>query len=163
MQVKAKLNYLRIAPRKVRLVADLIRGKKIEEAKTLLDFSLKKASRPLKKLLDSTIANATNNFQLDKKNLQISKITVDGGPTLKRWRARARGRAAPIQKRTSSITLILEGREEKMKPVPSKSEEKKKEKKIEQKHLKKPRPETISTRPKTTLTPEKRIFKRKAF
>jgi len=108
MSVTAKLRYLRIAPRKVRLVADLIRGKKVEQAQTILNFTVKKAARPLLKLLNSAVANAKHNFQLDELNLYISKITVDEGPKLKRWRPRARGQVAPIQKKTSHITLVLD-------------------------------------------------------
>jgi len=108
MKVTSKLNYLRIAPRKVRLVTDLIRGKDAREAETLLDFTFKKAGQPLKKLLNSALANAKNNFKLEAKNLFISEIFVNEGPKLKRWRARARGRAAEIQRKTSHITLILE-------------------------------------------------------
>ena len=108
MAVIAKLNYLRIAPRKVRLVADLIRGKKVEEARNILNFTIKKANQPLIKLLKSAIANAENNFQLNKENLYISKITVDEGPKLKRWMPRARGSAAEIQKKTSHITIVLD-------------------------------------------------------
>jgi len=106
-EVVAKLRYLRIAPRKVRLVADLIRKKPVNEALAILDFTRKKAARPLKKLLNSAIANAKNNFQLDPSNLYISKITVDEGPKYKRWMPRARGRADLILKRTSHITLVL--------------------------------------------------------
>ena len=113
MKVTAKLRYLRIAPRKVRLLAGLIRRKKTEEALALLDFSLKRGSVPLKKLIQSAIANAKNNFQLDEKNLLISELRIDEGPKLKRWRARARGRAAPIQKKTSHISLVLEGEKKK--------------------------------------------------
>lgn len=108
MQVVAKLNYLRIAPRKVRLVADLIRKKKIEEAQTILNFTVKKASQSLLKLLNSAVANARNNFQVDPNNLYISKITVDEGPKYKRWMPRARGRASEIQKKTSHVTLVLD-------------------------------------------------------
>jgi len=107
MEVKAKLNYLRIAPRKIRLVADMIRRKKVEEAQIILGFAKKRGARPLLKLLNSALANAKNNFQLDADNLYISKITVDEGPKLKRWMPRARGRASEIQKKTSHITLIL--------------------------------------------------------
>jgi len=106
-EVVAKLRYLRIAPRKVRLVADLIRKKPVNEALVILDFTRKKAALPLKKLLNSAIANAKNNFQLDPSNLYISKITVDEGPKYKRWMPRARGRADLILKRTSHITLVL--------------------------------------------------------
>lgn len=108
MAVTAKLRHLRIAPRKVRLVADLIRGKSIEEAQTILNFTIKKAAAPLFKLLKSAIANAKNNFQLEESNLYISKITVDEGQKYKRWMPRARGQASEIQKKTSHITLVLE-------------------------------------------------------
>lgn len=107
MPITAKLQYLRIAPRKVRIVADLIRGKTIEEAQTILNFTVKKTAHPLLKLLKQAIANAKNNFQTEQSNLYISKITVDEGPKLKRWRARARGRAYEIQKKTSHLTLTL--------------------------------------------------------
>lgn len=107
MPVTAKLRYLRIAPRKVRLVADLIRGKSVEEAQTILNFIQKKPASVLAKLLKSAIANAKNNFQLKPENLYISKITVDEGPKLKRWMPRARGQAYEIQKKTSHITIWL--------------------------------------------------------
>ena len=113
MKVTAKLKYLRIAPRKVRLLAGLVRRKKAEEALVLLGFSLKRGSEPLKKLIKSAIANAKNNFQLDEKSLLISELRIDEGPKLKRWRARARGRAAPIQKKTSHISVVLEGEKRK--------------------------------------------------
>ena len=87
MEVRAKLRHLRIAPRKVRLITDLVRGKEIAKARTILDFSLKKGARPLLKLLDSAVANAKNNLQLDEETLSIVKLTVDEGPKLKRWRA----------------------------------------------------------------------------
>jgi len=107
MEIKAKLSNLRIAPRKVRLVADLIRGKKTKEAQVALNFAVKKSSLPLLKLLNSAIANAKNNFQMEQDNLYISKITVDEGPKYKRWMPRARGVAYEIQKKTSHITLVL--------------------------------------------------------
>ncbi|MBZ1345083.1 MAG: 50S ribosomal protein L22 [Candidatus Nealsonbacteria bacterium] len=109
----AKLRNLRIAPRKVRLVADLIRGKRVEEAQTILNLTIKKACQPLLKLLNSAHNNAKYNFGLEKSNFFISKITVDEGKKLKRWRARARGRAAAIQKKTSHITLVLDTIEKK--------------------------------------------------
>jgi len=108
MAVIAKLRYLRIAPRKVRLVADLIRGKSVEEAQNILNFVPKRAAEPLFKLLKQGISNAKNNFQLEEKNLYISKITVDEGPKSKRVFPRSRGRAEEIQKKTSHITLILD-------------------------------------------------------
>lgn len=107
MEVKAKLNYLRMAPRKVRLVANLIRGKDVTEAERILRFVKKKAKNPLLKLLQSAIANAVNNFKLKKDDLFISKILVDEGPRLKRILPRARGSVHIIQKRSSHIEIIL--------------------------------------------------------
>lgn len=107
MNITAKLGKLRIAPRKVRLVADLIRGKSVEEAQNILNFTVKKASLPFLKLLNQAVANAKNNFQLDSDNLYISKVFVDEGQKYKRWIARARGSANEIQKKTSRITLVL--------------------------------------------------------
>ena len=104
----AKLRHLHIAPRKVRLVADIVRGKTAQEALVILNFTTKKAAYPISKLLNSALANAKNNFQLDSANLYISKITVDEGPKIKRWRARARGSAYEIQKKTSHINIVLE-------------------------------------------------------
>ena len=114
MVVTAKLRYLRIAPRKVRLVADLLRGKSVEEAQNILGFTQKKAALPILKLLKQGISNAKNNppagGPMEEKNLYISKILVDEGPKLKRVRPRARGHADEIQKKTSHITLVLEER-----------------------------------------------------
>lgn len=166
MEITAKLNYLRIAPRKMRLLVDLIRGEKIEKAITLLDFSIKKGSGPLKKVLEQAVANAENNFQLEKSSLYISKITIDEGPKLKRWRARARGRAARIEKKTSHITLILsEVKEKKKKKVKKASVTK--VKKVEEKKTKKVK--TFKPQKEKTLRPVKevkgfkRVFRRKAF
>ncbi len=108
MKVDAKLNYLRISPRKVRLVADLVRGRRVSEAEGRLQFTNKRATKPVGKLLKSAIANAEHNFDLKKENLYISEIKVDGGPTLKRWRPRARGATNQIQKKTSHVTIVLE-------------------------------------------------------
>jgi len=107
MEVKAKLKNLRIAPRKVRMVADLVRGKKVKESLAILNFTAKKATSPLIKLVNSAIANAKNNFHIEADNLYISEITVDEGPKYKRWMPRARGQATPIQKKTSHINLVL--------------------------------------------------------
>jgi len=131
MQVKAKLNYLRIAPRKVRIATHMVRGKKVEEAKLLLRFSLKKSTKALEKLLDSAIANAKNDFDLASENLKIAEITVDEGPKLKRWRPRSRGRALQIQKKTSHITIVLED------VKPENVEQNKKTKKLVKKEEKK--------------------------
>ena len=107
MEVTARLRYLRMSPKKVRLVADLIRGKNVNEALTILNLSVKKAAKPLKKLLESAIANAKQTGKMDIDNLYISHLTVDEGPTLKRFRPRAMGRATIIRKRTSHITIKL--------------------------------------------------------
>ena len=166
--IKAKLNYLRIAPRKVRLVADLIRRQKAVDALQQLQFLNKKATLPLIKLLQSAIANAKNDFQVEESNLFISKITVDEGPKLKRWRAVSRGRAAPIQKKTSHITLVLEpmeGKKLKLKNKKSTKIQNKKDKEIRKDaKIKKPKTkiEKETMKPKTE-TKVKRVFRRKAF
>lgn len=113
MESLAKLKHLRIAPRKVRLVADLVRGKMALESLVVLNHITKRAARPMAKLLQSAIVNAKNNFELDENILYISKLTVDEGPKLKRWRPRAMGRAYPIQKKTSHITIVLKEKESK--------------------------------------------------
>ena len=108
MKIVAELNYLRMAPRKVRLVADLIRGRQAPEAVEILRFASRRAAGPLSKLLRSAMVNAAHNFQVaSPETLTISEVTVDGGPTLKRRRARARSRAFPIAKRTSHVRLVL--------------------------------------------------------
>ena len=107
MEIKVKLSNFRGAPRKVRQVVDLIRGKKAEEAVYVLSFTVNKSALPVLKLLNSAIASAKHNFQIDQSNLFISKITVDEGPKLKRWHPMSRGRAYPIEKRTSHIVLVL--------------------------------------------------------
>lgn len=106
--IVAKLNYYRVSPRKIRLVADLIKGKNVNEALHHLNFSVKKSSGAVVKLLESAISNAKNNFKVkDLENLYIKKISVDQGPVLKRYMPRARGSASPIKKRTSHITIVL--------------------------------------------------------
>ncbi|NQU77942.1 50S ribosomal protein L22 [Candidatus Falkowbacteria bacterium] len=122
MEVKAKARYIRISPKKVRLVLALVRGVDAEEALKQLQFINKAAARPVKKLLDSAIANATNNFSLDKSNLFIKEIRADEGPTLKRWKPRAFGRATPLRKKSSHISIVLGER------VESKDVEKKEQK-----------------------------------
>jgi large subunit ribosomal protein L22 len=112
MEVIAKARYIRMSPRKVRLVADLVRGKDVSAAVAQLKFLRKDAARPVWKCIDSAVANAVHNHQLDKSTLYIKAITVDGGPTLKRFRPRAHGRAASILKRTSHIIVTVAPREE---------------------------------------------------
>ena len=105
MQVLAKLTFFRIAPQKARLVADQIRGKSVDRALEILTFSPKKGARVVKKVLESAIANAEHNEGADIDELKVSKIFVDDGPTHRRYRARAKGRASKILKRTSHITV----------------------------------------------------------
>lgn len=108
MEARAKAKYIRISPRKARQVVDLIRKKNVVEAMNILSFTPKKAALIVKKVLGSAIANA---MQMEKKisheDLYIKKAFVDGGPILKRFRARAMGRVARILKRTSHITIVL--------------------------------------------------------
>ena len=105
--VRASARYVRIAPRKARLVADQVRGLHIEKARALLQFSPRGAASDIHKLIDSAAANAENNHDLIGDEMRISSITVDEGPTLKRYRPRAQGRATPIHKRTSHIAVAL--------------------------------------------------------
>lgn len=111
MEAVAKLRHARVSPQKARLVADLIRGKGIEDALDLLTFSNKKSAQIIKKVLESAIANAENNFGYDIDELKVGTVFVDTGPTMKRIRARARGRADRLVKRTSHITIKLSGDE----------------------------------------------------
>lgn len=105
--VTASLKNYRISPRKVRVVADMIRGKTVSQAKTILTNGTKKARHPIADLIDSAIANASNNFKLDKENLFIKEIRVDQGYILKRSMPVSRGSAHPIKKRTSHVSIIL--------------------------------------------------------
>jgi len=107
MEARAVTKYLRIAPNKARLVADLIRGKRVGEALTVLRFTPKKAARFINKTLQSALASAENTKKMDIDNLIVKTIYVDKGPVLKRWQPRAMGRATPILKRTSHVTVVL--------------------------------------------------------
>ena len=108
MEIKAKLDYLRISPRKVRLAADLMRNQKVQKAMKQLTFLNKRAALPLKKILESALANARNNFGIkDENRLYVKEIRIDQGPMLKRFRPRAFGRAAMIRKKTSHISITL--------------------------------------------------------
>ncbi len=108
MAVKASLRYLRMSPRKARLAADVIRGKDLDEALQLMKFTRRKAAKPIYKLLKSAEANADNLGTVDIDNLYVKKISVDQGPTLKRVRPRAMGRATLVRKRTSHVTVELD-------------------------------------------------------
>lgn len=105
METTAKFRYARISPQKARLVADQIRGKSVGDALNLLSFSPKKASPLLRKTLESAIANAEHNHGADIDELRVTEVMVNEGPTLKRWRARAKGRSSQIFKRTSHISV----------------------------------------------------------
>lgn len=112
MQAKAMAKQVRIAPRKVRLVIDLIRGKDVGEAIAILRHTPKAASPVVEKVLNSAIANAEHNYEMEPNNLVISEAYVNEGVTLKRFRPRAQGRASRINKRTSHITVIVSEKKE---------------------------------------------------
>ncbi len=116
MEARAVARYIRQSPRKMRLVADLIRGQSVNEAYAILRFNTKKAARPVEKILRSAVSNAMykadeQGERLDVDELYVKKAHVDEGPTFKRWRARAMGRASPIRKRTSHVTVIVDRKE----------------------------------------------------
>lgn len=111
MEARAHAKYVRIAPRKVRIVLDLIRGKEVADALNILTFTPKASSIVLEKLLRSAAANAENNHDMNRDALYISECYADQGPTIKRFRPRAMGRASSIQKKTSHITIILQEKE----------------------------------------------------
>lgn len=175
MEITAKLNHLRIAPRKTRLVVDLIRGKKASAAQSILMFTVKRGAEPILKLLNSALANARHNFHLSQDNLYIKKITVDEGPKIKRWMPRARGSAYEIQKKTSHITIVLDEIEVGKKAEQKKIEEKKSAEikpeakaKTKKDGFKTQKPlkesfENISIGQAKIEKADKRIFRRKAF
>lgn len=107
MEIKAKAKNIKISPRKVRLVIDVVRGMKAVSALNQLKFVNKKAALPVSKVIGSAVSNAVNTFELDKENLFIKEIRVDEGMTMKRWMPRARGSATPLRKRTSHINVVL--------------------------------------------------------
>ena len=110
-EARASLNYARISARKVKIVADLIRGKDIDEALAIMKFTPKASSEVLEKLLKSAIANAENNHDMKHENLYVAEIFANQGPTLKRIRPAAKGSAVRIRKRTSHITIVLKEKE----------------------------------------------------
>ena len=107
MEVAARLKYARISAQKVRLVADQVRGKPVEQALQLLAFSPKKAAAIIKKVLESAIANAEHNEGADIDELKVSQIYIDEGPSMRRWKPRAKGRVNHIIKRTSHLTVMV--------------------------------------------------------
>lgn len=112
MESRAVAKHVRVSPRKARLVVDMIRGKSVDEALSILQFLPNAAAMPVRKVVSSAAANAENNFNMDRDELYVSKIFVDEGPTLKRIRPRARGMADRIRRRTSHITVVLAEREQ---------------------------------------------------
>jgi len=168
---QAKLHYLKISPRKVRLVVDLIRGKKVEEAQNILRFTQKKATLPLLKLLNQALSNATNNNSVvNEDNIFISKIFVDVGPVAKRRFPRAKGKSDVIRKRTSHVTMMLDEIDKAIKDVTKSKKEKTVKDKVKAKKtkpskkkvkkedkIKKPR-RTVSKRIKSI--PKKDIIKK---
>lgn len=136
MEVTVKLNNLRTAPRKVRQVVDLVRGKTVVQAQSILLFTVNKSARNVLKLLNSAVATAKHDLHLDESKLFISKITVDEGTKLKRWHPMSRGRAYPIIKRSSHIALVLSDSNSAAKEV-------KKEEKIQKPEIKENKKEII--------------------
>jgi len=112
MEAKAVARYVRVSPRKARQVVDLIRGKSVDDASAILRFTPRGAAEVVEKVLDSAIANAEKNLKIRRDTLYVSTTFVDEGPTLKRIRPQARGRAHRIDKRTSHITVVVKQREE---------------------------------------------------
>lgn len=112
MKAHAKMNHVRQSPYKVRRVLDLVRGMPVDEAEVVLAHTQRRASDPILKALRSAVANAEHNFALDAEELYIAEAYADEGPTIKRWRPRARGRATRIRKRTSHITIVVADDEE---------------------------------------------------
>lgn len=110
MEVRASLGRVRISPRKARLVVDVVRGKRVAEARDILRFMPNKTAFELERLMKSLMANAENNYDLDPEELWITEIYADAGQTMKRFKPRARGRVGKINKRTCSITVIAEDR-----------------------------------------------------
>jgi large subunit ribosomal protein L22 len=168
MEVKASLKYLKISPRKTRLVIGLLKGLSVQEAEAQLMYNKKRSSEPIMKLLKSVVNNAENNFHLNKDNLFIKLIRVDEGPALKRFRPRARGAVYTIKKRTSHINITLS------EIVPSKQEENKSKAKIKLEDTKilskeektkqtfKPAEEKQIEKTKKVL-PRQKIFRRKVI
>jgi large subunit ribosomal protein L22 len=108
MEARAKARFVRVSPRKARRMVDLIRGMPVSEARRVLGLSGLGAATPVRKVLDSAVANAGNTGGAVPENLVVARAFVDEGPTLRRWRPRALGRATPVRKRTSHITVIVE-------------------------------------------------------
>lgn len=158
MQVKASLNNLRMASRKVRLVANLVKGMEAKEAKKQLQFINKKAAAIVLKLLNSGLNNAKHNFNLNEDNFFIARLDVGAGPSLKRWLPRAMGRATPILKRTCNINLILE---EKTPSKPAAIQKKKPKAEKTEKEAEREAPPPVEKEERISVVPERFEEKRK--
>jgi large subunit ribosomal protein L22 len=121
-EVRAQAKYVRMSPRKARLVAQHIRGRSVPEARAVLAFTAREAADELEKVLQSAVSNAESNHGIPEDRLYIAHAYVDGGPVMKRWRARARGRVARIRKRTCHITVRLAERPVEAPPAPLQTE-----------------------------------------
>ena len=157
MEIKVKLSNLRTAPRKVRLVVDLVRGKRVPEAQSILLFTVNKSARPVLKLLNSAVASAKHEYQLNEENMFISAITVDEGPKLKRWHPMSRGRAFPIIKRCSHIALTISELNSAAKEI---KKEAKKEVKSQVKTAVKATKKVVKTAIKKEVKPKKKTTKK---
>lgn len=161
-QVTSHLNNLRIAPRKVRLLADLVRGLPLSEALLTLEFQAKRAARPLRKLLLAAAADAEHNFKLKKGDLVIGRIVVNSGVTMKRYMPRAFGRAAMIRKRGSNVMVTLVSQTGAKLEKPSTVEPKTEHKKEVQETPPTAKKEIREAlKPKTPLSLKSRLFSRK--
>jgi large subunit ribosomal protein L22 len=161
-EVRASAQYLRITPRKARLVVDHIRGRSVPEARTVLAFTPRAAAREIEKVLASAVANAEANHGLIGDELVVTAAYVDEGPVIKRWRARARGRVARITKRTCHVTLKLEPLEEDGAARRPRRQQQAEEPKAEEPKPKRPsrrrtaaKTETEETKPKATRSRKK--------
>lgn len=166
-EVKAQLNSLRLAPRKVRAVSNLIKGKNVLDALSQLEALVKRPSSPVAKLLKSAIANAENNYHMVKENLYVKSIRVDEGVKLKRFKPKGFGRVSPIEKKTSRINLVLAEKVPGMKRT-STVEKKAKEEKFDQvsdkQEVKRPEIKTELGRKEGVLKNlSRRIFQRKSI
>lgn len=110
MEAKAVAKYIRIAPRKARIVIDLIRGKSVGEAVNILRYTPKVASQPIEKVIRSAVANAEHNYDMNADELYVAEVRVDAGPVIKRYRPRAQGRIYPVLKRSCHITVVVKER-----------------------------------------------------
>jgi large subunit ribosomal protein L22 len=148
-EVRASAQYLRTTPRKARLVVDNIRGRTVPEARTVLAFTPRGAAREIEKVLASAVANAEANHGLIGDELVITSAYVDEGPVIKRWRARARGRVARIEKRTCHVTLRLQ-------PLPEEAESPRRRRPPQAKAPADEQPQAEETKPKPRRAPRKR-------